>query len=450
VFGCAVSASGERAKSPSQRRSEAIRARSTNPATVSGTPVPATAAPAPTAPKPKAAVYIMGNPEGRDALRMAVNTFLVKSGKYQMVAVDAIDVVAKEQQRQGNGSVSDEEVARMGYDAGAQYVCVVERTELDGYSYVATRMISVESKVAEFADMVKMPQGGDVIEFIQWQIGSMLGLAVGPRPGAAAPAQASNQHSAVPPPPPPPPPSYKRLKEIEAELEQIEQKMKNIGIAGQHKSSEERMAEMQPYTKQMMKLLEEAGPEYSKKRLEQRMEQLKKETNLSANTTGRTITIKTVKIGNQVWMAENLNIKAGNSWCYENDNFACNKYGRLYDWNTAKMVCPNGWHLPSRREWNELTDAVGGSAGNKLKAQGGWMNNGNGTNDYAFSALPGGYRGSSGGFDNAGNIGYWWTATEIGNGSTAFRRYMKYNYGSVGEDNDDKTKGYSVRCVRDE
>jgi hypothetical protein len=148
--------------------------------------------------KPKAAVYIMGNPEGRDALRMAVNTFLVKSGKYQMVAVDAIDVVAKEQKRQMSGSVSDGDIAKLGRDAGAEYVCVVERSDFDGYAYVATRMISVQSKVAEFADMVELPQGGKIIDIIQWQIGSMLGMAVGPRPtgsaqintGAARPASA--------------------------------------------------------------------------------------------------------------------------------------------------------------------------------------------------------------------------------------------------------------------
>jgi hypothetical protein len=138
--------------------------------------------------RPKAAVYIMGNPEGRDALRMAVNTFLVKSGKYQMVAVDAIDVVAKEQKRQMSGSVSDGDIAKLGRDAGAEYVCVVERADFDGYVYVATRMISVQSKVAEFADMVELPQGGKIIDIIQWQIGSMLGMAVGPRPGGAAQA----------------------------------------------------------------------------------------------------------------------------------------------------------------------------------------------------------------------------------------------------------------------
>jgi len=137
-------------------------------------------------PKPKAAVYIMGNPEGRDALRSAVNTFLIKSGKYQMIAVDAIDIVAQEQKRQMSGAVSDGDIAALGRDAGAQYVCVVQRSELDGVSYVATRMVSVQSKVAELADIVELPPGGKVIEIIQWQIGSMLGMAVGPRPTGSA------------------------------------------------------------------------------------------------------------------------------------------------------------------------------------------------------------------------------------------------------------------------
>ncbi|GBU21793.1 hypothetical protein R80B4_01693 [Fibrobacteres bacterium R8-0-B4] len=151
-------------------------------------------------PKPKAAVYIMGAPEGRDALRSAVNTFLIKSGKYQMIAVDAIDVVALEQRRQMSGAVTDGDIAALGRDAGAQYVCVVQRSELDGVSYVATRMVNVQSKVADLADIVELPPGGKVIDIIQWQIGSMLGMAVGPRPGggsgsgsgyAARPAQST-------------------------------------------------------------------------------------------------------------------------------------------------------------------------------------------------------------------------------------------------------------------
>jgi len=148
--------------------------------------------------KPKAAVYIMGNPEGRDALRSAVNTFLIKSGRYQMIAVDAIDVVAQEQRRQMSGTVSDGDIAALGRDAGAQYVCVVQRSELDGVSYVATRMVSVQSKVAELADIVELPVGGKVIDIIQWQIGSMLGMAVGPRPAGSA-GSAGSGYAAVRP-----------------------------------------------------------------------------------------------------------------------------------------------------------------------------------------------------------------------------------------------------------
>jgi outer membrane biosynthesis protein TonB len=149
--------------------------------------------------KPKAAVYIMGNPEGRDALRMAVNNYLIKSGQYQMIAVDAIDVVAKEHTRQTSGSVSDEQIAKLGQDAGAKYVCVVERTELDGISYVATRMVSVESKVAELSEMAVLPKGGIIIDFVKKQVGAMLGMEAGSQPAVAAP---------TPPPPPPQPAVY--------------------------------------------------------------------------------------------------------------------------------------------------------------------------------------------------------------------------------------------------
>ncbi|MDR2594198.1 MAG: PorT family protein [Fibromonadaceae bacterium] len=126
--------------------------------------------------KPKAAVYIKGNPEGRDALRMAVNTFLIKSQKYQMIAVDAIDLVAQEQNRQMGGSVSNEDIAQLGRDAGAQYVCVVERSESDGISYVSTSMVSVQSKIAELSEMSELPRGGRIIDLIEWQINSMIGI----------------------------------------------------------------------------------------------------------------------------------------------------------------------------------------------------------------------------------------------------------------------------------
>jgi len=126
--------------------------------------------------KPKAAVYIKGNPQGREVLMMAVNTFLIKTGRYQMIAVDAIDLLAQEHIRQQSGSVSDNEIAKLGRDAGAQYVCVVERTEIGGVSYVTTSMVSVQSKIAEFSDIKELPRGEKVIKVIEKQINAMLGI----------------------------------------------------------------------------------------------------------------------------------------------------------------------------------------------------------------------------------------------------------------------------------
>ncbi|GBU22892.1 hypothetical protein R80B4_02805 [Fibrobacteres bacterium R8-0-B4] len=163
-------------------------------------------------------------------------------------------------------------------------------------------------------------------------------------------------------------------------------------------------------------------------------------------------TYKTVNIGDQTWMAQNLDYhtKSG-SWCYDNNADSCKKYGRLYDWNTAMSACPNGWRLPSRKDWRELVTVAGSSTGaTKLKTKSGWKDDGDGTDSYGFSAMSAGRRGSDGRFRNAGKYGYWWTATEfpIGGGN-AFYRNMDYNYTNVYEDYRDKSNGCSVRCLSD-
>jgi len=161
---------------------------------------------------------------------------------------------------------------------------------------------------------------------------------------------------------------------------------------------------------------------------------------------------KAVTIGDQTWMARNLNYKTqSGSWCYEDNTDNCDKYGRLYDWNTAKSACPKGWHLPSKTEWREMVTVVGSSTGGtKLKSKSGWKENGNGTDIYGFSALPGGRRGSGGKFRNA-HYGYWWTATDypVG-GANGYYRNIDYNYSNVDEDYRDKSNGFSVRCIQDE
>ncbi|GBU21223.1 hypothetical protein R80B4_01112 [Fibrobacteres bacterium R8-0-B4] len=157
----------------------------------------------------------------------------------------------------------------------------------------------------------------------------------------------------------------------------------------------------------------------------------------------------------KTWMTENLNIVTADSWCYENSPDSCAKYGRLYTWDAAKTACPTGWHLPSRAEWQTLVDSAGGSlAGKKLKAASGWNNRsdgttGNGTDDYGFSALPGGHRYYSGGsFSDAGNYGGWWTATENGS-DYAFYRNMYYHLDNMYEISSSKDGTLSVRCVGD-
>jgi uncharacterized protein (TIGR02145 family)/uncharacterized repeat protein (TIGR02543 family) len=168
---------------------------------------------------------------------------------------------------------------------------------------------------------------------------------------------------------------------------------------------------------------------------------------------------KLVTIGGQTWMARNLNYhkpgETDNSWCYENADSNCVKYGRLYDWKTAMKACPAGWHLPSRAEWDTLVTVAGGTyvAGKKLKAKSGWNDyngvSGNGTDEFGFSALPSGYRHYGGRFGNAGNQGHWWTASAEYGDIFADDRIMSYNGDYVAEGSNLKEYGFAVRCVGD-
>jgi uncharacterized protein (TIGR02145 family) len=166
---------------------------------------------------------------------------------------------------------------------------------------------------------------------------------------------------------------------------------------------------------------------------------------------------KTVTIGAQTWMARNLNYRTEKrSCCYEKSDDYCKKYGRLYDWKTAITVCPAGWKLPDTADWRLLITAAGGkeTAGKILKSKTGWfLNNnkvvsGNGTDDYGFSALPGGTRGLDGGFTHAGYYGFWWTATKSADGY-AYYRGMHNHDDFVNEDDYEDTYGRSVRCIKE-
>jgi len=185
-----------------------------------------------------------------------------------------------------------------------------------------------------------------------------------------------------------------------------------------------------------------------------------------------------VKIGNQEWASENLNVstfrngdaipeaqtreawvKAGEegkpAWCYyDNDPENGNKYGRLYNWYAVtdpRGLAPSGWHIPSDEEWTTLADNLGGdddAAGKKMKSKAGWYDNGNGSNTSGFSGLPGGGRNDDGPFYYIGSYGTWWSSTED-SADGAWGRGLSYGDGSVDRGDGSKTHGFSVRCLRD-
>jgi uncharacterized protein (TIGR02145 family) len=210
-------------------------------------------------------------------------------------------------------------------------------------------------------------------------------------------------------------------------------------------------------------------------------------------------TYKTVTIGTQTWMAQNLNYaytdvpyKHGNytsdstSWCYNDDANNCSKYGRLYTWAAAmdsvgtlstngkgcgfgttcsptypvRGICPEGWHLPTKAEFETLITAVSGqfTAGKVLKSTSGWRLN-NGSDAFAFSALPAGYRNDDGDYSVEGDDAYFWSSTE-GNGESfwssteddsdyAYSMYLYYINDVAYLSDDYKYYGYSVRCLKD-
>lgn len=186
---------------------------------------------------------------------------------------------------------------------------------------------------------------------------------------------------------------------------------------------------------------------------------------------------KIVKIGEQIWMAENLNYRVSNSYCCEDDDVNCPIYGRLYTWAAAlgktdeecsypnncvlsdgiiQGVCPQNWHLPSKKEYETLLLAVGGgaTAGLALKSTSGWNQDiyyntsGCGVDNFGFSALPAGWRSYVGECNAVGRTTSFWTTKECTNGKA-------YDFGLGAHKDDaslgcaDKVSATSVRCVKD-
>ena len=148
---------------------------------------------------------------------------------------------------------------------------------------------------------------------------------------------------------------------------------------------------------------------------------------------------KTVKIGEQVWMAQNLNYEMDYSYCAGDDVANCAKYGRVYKWDAAKFACPEGWHLPSKAEWDTLFSTVGGDsiAGKVLKSSSGWENCGDGTDVVSFSALP------------ANGHAVFWSSTEVDSSVVNCVAFLSWKDSAKWEEHGKGFK-FSVRCLKGE
>ena len=183
---------------------------------------------------------------------------------------------------------------------------------------------------------------------------------------------------------------------------------------------------------------------------------------------------KNVQIGSQIWMAENLNTnrfrngdiipeartdraweKAGEegkpAWCYyKNDSANGKKYGRLYNWyavNDRRGLAPEGWHIPTKAELETLASSAGNNS-NALKAVGQGTGSGAGTNTTGFSALLAGYRNYNGDFYNlAGDTNYW--SSTVYDATSAYIRYLYYNDSTIYWKYNNRSYGFSVRCLED-
>ena len=164
-----------------------------------------------------------------------------------------------------------------------------------------------------------------------------------------------------------------------------------------------------------------------------------------------------VKIGEQTWMAANLNFETADSFCPEGDSRNCKRLGRLYSWAEASFVCPEGWRLPTKADFEKLIAEMlkggvassKGDAGAALKAKDGWFKKGNGSDVLGFKALPAGFRGADGKFDGIGGYAYFWSATEDDEFPESLAYYLFLSFSSdVASVNAFAKADYrSVRCI---
>jgi uncharacterized protein (TIGR02145 family) len=149
---------------------------------------------------------------------------------------------------------------------------------------------------------------------------------------------------------------------------------------------------------------------------------------------------KTIKIADQNWMAENAAVKTDDSWCYNDDEKNCDKYGRLYSFESAQTVCPEGWRLPTKSDFQTIYGAVG--FGSSLRSRDGWTDKGSrGTNYMGFNAMPAGGR-ESGDYFDVTYSSYMW-------GSDKSVLWLRYYDEKISIEEKDAKNAFSVRCIEE-
>lgn len=158
-----------------------------------------------------------------------------------------------------------------------------------------------------------------------------------------------------------------------------------------------------------------------------------------------------IKIKDTYWMAENLNYSGAGSYCYNNDNRKCEKYGRLYTWDEAKKSCPSGWKLPEEKDWNEMEIYLGLPVSQTSTTR--WRGTDQGKKlkkgeSSGFDALYGGYRTENGTFDRIGTYSYFWSGTQY-DVLVAYCRLLLYTHPGIYFNKYNKYQAMSVRCIKD-
>lgn len=160
-------------------------------------------------------------------------------------------------------------------------------------------------------------------------------------------------------------------------------------------------------------------------------------------------TYPVVQIGPQIWMAKNLNYNAGyGSFCYDDDEANGNRYGRLYEWETALTACPNGWHLPTLDEWLDLMEWASPDPGKNLKSASGWDENGNGRDSFGFAVLPAGRLYAGENYGHMGRHTSFWSSDEKDANQARYIRFEHFHNGFDASYADKRTSAFSIRCIQ--